>query len=145
MYHVISYGADPTGKTDSTEALLEAMSAAFQGPSHGDLMEGIVNLGGARIDLQGGHYLISRPLRFPDSGAGNLMVCSHHLSLSLSLSSFFFSLLLSLFYYDLFGENRSLIYMFAEIVVHLFVFFVLKETNFFFFFCGKRKEICWLC
>ncbi|XP_062095147.1 polygalacturonase QRT3 [Humulus lupulus] len=74
VYHVTSYGADPTGKTDSTDALLEAMSAAFQGQTQGFLMEGIANLGGPRIDLQGGHYLISRPLRFPAAGAGNLMI-----------------------------------------------------------------------
>uniref|UniRef100_A0A803QHD3 Rhamnogalacturonase A/B/Epimerase-like pectate lyase domain-containing protein n=1 Tax=Cannabis sativa TaxID=3483 RepID=A0A803QHD3_CANSA len=73
VYHVTSYGADPTGKTDSTDALLEAMSAAFQGPTEGFLMEGIANLGGPRIDLQGGYYLISRPLRFPAAGAGNIM------------------------------------------------------------------------
>ncbi|XP_060974846.1 polygalacturonase QRT3 [Cannabis sativa] len=74
VYHVTSYGADPTGKTDSTDALLEAMSAAFQGPTEGFLMEGIANLGGPRIDLQGGYYLISRPLRFPAAGAGNIMI-----------------------------------------------------------------------
>lgn len=78
MYHVTSYGADPTGKTDSTDALLEAMSAAFDGPTEGFLMEGITNLGGARIDLQGGLYLISRPLHFPATGAGNLLVFSDH-------------------------------------------------------------------
>lgn len=70
-----SYGADPTGVADSTEAILGALSDAFKGPSDGVLMEGIANLGGARIDLEGGSYLISRPLRFPATGAGNIMVC----------------------------------------------------------------------
>ncbi|EXB66980.1 hypothetical protein L484_004905 [Morus notabilis] len=74
VYHVTSYGADPTGKTDSTDAIIAAMSAAFEGPKQGFLMEGIANLGGARIDLQGGHYLVSRPLRFPATGAGNVVI-----------------------------------------------------------------------
>ena len=74
VYHVTAYGADPTGKEDSTEAILKAMAAALEGPTNGFLMEGIANLGGARIDLQGGNYLVSRPLRFPADGVGNIMV-----------------------------------------------------------------------
>lgn len=74
VYHVTSYGADPTGKTDSTEALTRALSDAFKGPSYGSLMEGISNLGGAQVNLEGGNYMISRPLRFPAAGGGNLMV-----------------------------------------------------------------------
>ncbi|KAA8544729.1 hypothetical protein F0562_019567 [Nyssa sinensis] len=74
VYHVTSYGADPTGKTDSTEALLRAISEASQGLSNGYLMQGIVNLGGARINLDGGSYMISRPLRLPTAGLGNLMI-----------------------------------------------------------------------
>ncbi|KFK28650.1 hypothetical protein AALP_AA7G027000 [Arabis alpina] len=74
VYQVISYGADPTGKTDSTDAILKAMEDAFEGPNHGVLMQGINDLGGARIDLQGGSYLISRPLRFPSAGVGNLLI-----------------------------------------------------------------------
>ena len=65
VYHVTSYDADPTGKTDSTDALLEAMSAAFRGPTQGFLMEGIANLGGPRIDLPYGdiqHCLVFFPL-----------------------------------------------------------------------------------
>ena len=75
MYHVTSYGADPSGQTDSTEALLAAISDALNGPSNGFLMEGIVNLSGAQVNLEGGTYIISRPLRFPVAGRGNLMVC----------------------------------------------------------------------
>jgi len=85
VYQVISYGADPTGKLDSTDAILKAMEEAFDGPNHGVLMQGINDLGGARIDLQGGSYLISRPLRFPSAGAGNLLV-----SISLIFLSHFF-------------------------------------------------------
>lgn len=73
-YHVTSYGADPTGTKDSTEALLRAISDAVQGPSEGSLIEGIKNLGGAQINLEGGNYLISQPLRLPATGLGNLMI-----------------------------------------------------------------------
>lgn len=69
-----SYGADPTGKTDSTNAIIAAVTDALNGPSSGFLMNGIVNLGGARIDLDGGNYLISRPIQFPVPGRGNLFV-----------------------------------------------------------------------
>ncbi|CAN7118894.1 unnamed protein product [Brassica rapa subsp. narinosa] len=50
------------------------MEDAFDGPNHGVLMEGINDIGGARIDLEGGSYLISRPLRFPSAGAGTLVI-----------------------------------------------------------------------
>lgn len=74
VYHVTSYGGDPTGKTDSIDAILGAISDAFQGPSDGFLMAGIVNLGGAEINLEGGTYTISRPVQFPTSGRGNFKI-----------------------------------------------------------------------
>ncbi|KAK4748076.1 hypothetical protein SAY87_014662 [Trapa incisa] len=74
VYRVTEYGADPTGKRDSTESLLAALAAALRGPSSGFLIDGIANYGGARISLEGGIYLISRPLRFPSAGAGNLVI-----------------------------------------------------------------------
>ncbi|KAL5539236.1 hypothetical protein UlMin_042789 [Ulmus minor] len=74
VYHATSFGADPTGQEDSTEALVAAISAALEAPHEGFLMEGIANLGGARIDLQGGNYLITRSLRIPATGVGNLMI-----------------------------------------------------------------------
>ena len=75
VYHVTSYGADPTGRMDSTDAILRAISeAVVQCPSEGSLIEGIKNLGGAQVNLEGGNYLISRPLRLPATGLGNLMV-----------------------------------------------------------------------
>ncbi|KAE8706595.1 Polygalacturonase QRT3 [Hibiscus syriacus] len=74
VYRVTDYGADPTGKSDSTEALNKAIADAFNGPSEGFLMEGITNLGGPRIDLDGGNYVLSKPLRLPAAGAGNLMI-----------------------------------------------------------------------
>lgn len=75
VYLVTSYGADPTGNSDSTEALLAAIEDAVKGPSQRFLMKGISDLGGAQINLQGGNYLISKPLQFPVAGVGNLMVC----------------------------------------------------------------------
>ncbi|TYI38041.1 hypothetical protein ES332_A03G257700v1 [Gossypium tomentosum] len=74
VYHVTNYGADPTGKSDSTEALNKAIADAFQVPSEGFLMEGITNLGGPQINLEGGNYLISKPLQLVAAGAGNLMI-----------------------------------------------------------------------
>ncbi|KAG6641440.1 polygalacturonase QRT3-like [Carya illinoinensis] len=74
VYHVTSYGADPTGREDSTEALLRAISDAARGPSTGSLLEGIQNLGGAQINLDGGNYVITQPLRLPATGVGNLMI-----------------------------------------------------------------------
>lgn len=41
VYRVTSYGADPMGNSDSTEALLAAIEGAAKGPSEGYLMEGI--------------------------------------------------------------------------------------------------------
>ncbi|RDY08272.1 Polygalacturonase QRT3, partial [Mucuna pruriens] len=74
VYHVTSYGADPTGNSDSTEALLAAIADAAKGPSEGYLMQGIRDLGGAQINLEGGNYLINRPLRLPAARVGNLMI-----------------------------------------------------------------------
>ncbi|GER33155.1 pectin lyase-like superfamily protein [Striga asiatica] len=74
VYHVTSYGADPTGKQDSTDAILKAVSDALGGPTNGRLTDGIVNLGGARVDLDGGNYLITRPIRLPVTGKGNFVI-----------------------------------------------------------------------
>ncbi|KAK2420090.1 polygalacturonase QRT3 [Trifolium repens] len=73
-YLVTSYGADPTGNSDSTEALLAAIADAAKGPSKGFLMNDIIDLGGAQINLEGGNYLISKPLQIPVAGVGNLMI-----------------------------------------------------------------------
>lgn len=74
VYRVTSYGGDPTGGRDSTDALLRAIADAVQGPSSGSLMEGIQNLGGAQVNLEGGNYMISQPIRLPATGVGNLMI-----------------------------------------------------------------------
>ncbi|GAU35258.1 hypothetical protein TSUD_323950 [Trifolium subterraneum] len=77
VFHVTSYGADPTGNSDSTDALLAAMADAAMpsnGLKEGHLLEGIKDLGGAQINLEGGTYMISRSLGFPVAGVGNLMI-----------------------------------------------------------------------
>ncbi|XP_050384300.1 polygalacturonase QRT3-like [Argentina anserina] len=76
VLHATEYGADPTGISDSTEALQQAISDVFISPIEGaHLMEGIADLGGSQLHLDGGTYKISRPLRLPDTtGAGNFMV-----------------------------------------------------------------------
>ncbi|KAL5977582.1 hypothetical protein ACLOJK_041480 [Asimina triloba] len=83
VYNVIDYGADPTGVKDSTDAILDAISDAFRPPDKSRmLIQGVVDLGGAEVDLQGGLYKISRPLRLPSSGGGNFMLISFDLNLS---------------------------------------------------------------
>lgn len=74
VFRVTSYGADPTGEADSTDAILRAFSDVFNETSDEVLMGKMKNLGGSRIDLEGGTYLISQPLRFPGGGAGNVVV-----------------------------------------------------------------------
>ena len=67
VFSPIAYGADPTGQADSTAAF-ELLMADLLSPNatHAHRMaDGIVDLGGATVDLQGGDYLISRPLRIP--------------------------------------------------------------------------------
>lgn len=75
-YRVTSYGADPSGKTDSTDAIMRAISDAFgvSVPSGYHLMDGIKNLGGTEINLEGGIYVISRPIQFPTAGRGNFKI-----------------------------------------------------------------------
>ncbi|KAI3944505.1 hypothetical protein MKX01_016297 [Papaver californicum] len=83
VYKVTAYGADPTGKTDSTKALQQAFLDAFNAATTtatGDdkvnefLMQGITDLGGPQINLEGGSYTISSPLHFPPTGGGNLVI-----------------------------------------------------------------------
>ncbi|XP_020576709.1 polygalacturonase QRT3-like, partial [Phalaenopsis equestris] len=76
VYHLTEYGADPTGKTDSTAAIARALSDAFRLPSNRSLYAGIADLGGAEIHLDGGSYLISSPITLPSSPAGNLKIHS---------------------------------------------------------------------
>ncbi|TXG73782.1 hypothetical protein EZV62_002361 [Acer yangbiense] len=69
------YGGDPTGISDSTEALEQAIFDAFGSPVDGNhLINGVANLGGSEVHLDGGTYKITRPLRLPDTGGGNIMI-----------------------------------------------------------------------
>ncbi|KAI3518852.1 hypothetical protein L1887_07695 [Cichorium endivia] len=74
LYGVSLYGADPTGKTDSTDAILRAISDAVSEERVGLLMDGISNHGGVQISLEGGIYQINRPMKFPVAGVGNIVI-----------------------------------------------------------------------
>ncbi|GAY58160.1 hypothetical protein CUMW_185000 [Citrus unshiu] len=60
IHHVTDYGADPTGRSDSTDALEQAIVDAFTSPVDGHLNEGVPNLGGSEVHLDGGTYMISQ-------------------------------------------------------------------------------------
>lgn len=61
-------------ETDSTDAILRAISDAVSEERVGLLMDGITNHGGVQISLEGGIYKISRPMKFPVAGVGNIVV-----------------------------------------------------------------------
>ncbi|CAA6668646.1 unnamed protein product [Spirodela intermedia] len=66
VFHVTEFGADPTGTKDSTQAISDAVAAAMKAASPGrTLFTGITDLGGAEIHLDGGVYILRRPLRLP--------------------------------------------------------------------------------
>ncbi|KAL5747071.1 hypothetical protein ACOSQ2_024368 [Xanthoceras sorbifolium] len=74
-HHVSDYGGDPTGRSDSTEALEQAIFDAFRSPVDGNhMINGVANFGGSEVHLDGGTYKITRPLRLPDTGGGNIMI-----------------------------------------------------------------------
>uniref|UniRef100_A0A6B2L5B9 Rhamnogalacturonase A/B/Epimerase-like pectate lyase domain-containing protein n=1 Tax=Arcella intermedia TaxID=1963864 RepID=A0A6B2L5B9_9EUKA len=59
------FGADPTGKTDSTTAFSAVVKALLAKDTGHKLADGITDLGGATVDLGGGDYLISQPIVIP--------------------------------------------------------------------------------
>lgn len=61
------FGADPTGATDSSQAMAKAMAALLNAShiANHSMAAHIVDLGGATLDLDGGEYLISQPIVFP--------------------------------------------------------------------------------
>ena len=67
-----SFGADPTGKTDSAAAFAAAMTAVLSRAS-GNMSDGILDLGGVVMDLQGGDFLLSSPLTVPQF-VGNMRI-----------------------------------------------------------------------
>ncbi|KAJ0084140.1 hypothetical protein Patl1_30993 [Pistacia atlantica] len=76
IHHATDYGGDPTGVSDSTDALEQALFDAFRSPIQStQLIKGVPNLGGSQLHLDGGTYKISRPLRIPEGGA-NFMIHS---------------------------------------------------------------------
>ncbi|KAF7801332.1 Polygalacturonase QRT3 [Senna tora] len=76
VLYPIEYGGDPSGEEDSSDAIMKALEEAFEmGSSSGiELVHGVRDLGGLIIDLQGGNYKITKPITFPSSPAGNLVV-----------------------------------------------------------------------
>ncbi|KAG7962584.1 hypothetical protein I3843_09G073100 [Carya illinoinensis] len=74
IFYPIGYGADPSGGRDSSDAILQALGDAVQMQSGLELLPGISDFGGVTIHLQGGDYKISKPIRFPSSGVGNIVV-----------------------------------------------------------------------
>ena len=61
----VSYGADPTGRHDSSAAFELAMEALLNHSTATRMASGIVDLGGRTLDLGGGVFLISLPLKIP--------------------------------------------------------------------------------
>ena len=59
------FGADPTGAADSSPAFDLLLHSLLSVNRSHRLASGILDLGGATIDLQGGDYLISRPIVIP--------------------------------------------------------------------------------
>ncbi|OMO94759.1 Pectin lyase/virulence factor [Corchorus capsularis] len=74
VFYPIGYGADPSGVQESSDAILQALNDAFQVQSSLEMLAGVSDLGGVVIDLQGGNYKISQPIRFPASGGGNFVI-----------------------------------------------------------------------
>ncbi|OAY54450.1 polygalacturonase QRT3 [Manihot esculenta] len=74
VFYPIGYGGDPSGEEESSDAILNALNDAFQLQNGLTLVSGVNDLGGVVIDLQGGNYKISKPIRFPPSGGANVVV-----------------------------------------------------------------------
>lgn len=60
----VAFGADPTCTIDSYPAFQNVVKALVN-MTVGTMSDGIADLGGATIDLQGGCYLLSNTLQFP--------------------------------------------------------------------------------
>jgi hypothetical protein len=64
-FHPTKYGADPTGSNDSTAAFEHLVQDLLNVTTTQKMAAGIIDLGGATIDLEGGQYLLSNPLVIP--------------------------------------------------------------------------------
>ncbi|KAG9439031.1 hypothetical protein H6P81_019196 [Aristolochia fimbriata] len=73
IFYPVGYGADPSGKLDSSDAIISALNDAYKATSNITMLNGISDLGGVVIDLQGGQYKLTKPIRFPPN-AGNIVV-----------------------------------------------------------------------
>ncbi|MBA0833740.1 hypothetical protein Goarm_006163 [Gossypium armourianum] len=73
VFYPIAYGADPTGVQESSDAISQALNDAFQVQTTLQMLPGLKDLGGVVIDLLGGSYKISNPIRFPASGGANIV------------------------------------------------------------------------
>jgi len=79
-----AFGADPTGAADSTAAFAAALAAVVARNATGKKMsDGIADLGGVVLDLQGGDYLVSAPLVIPQF-VGNMRIIDGTLRASAS-------------------------------------------------------------
>ncbi|CAN1225567.1 Polygalacturonase QRT3 [Linum grandiflorum] len=74
VYKFTAYGADPTGVKDSSDAISKLLADVVKGPTSGTMLDGIKNYGGAQIHLGGGNYVITKPVKFPSAGVGNIVI-----------------------------------------------------------------------
>ena len=63
----VDFGADPTGRADSSAGFDAAIAVLLSRGSGRTDESGTIDLGGAALDLQGGDYLLSRPLFVPSN------------------------------------------------------------------------------
>jgi hypothetical protein len=67
------HGGDPSGATDSTDAVQKCMSLLLSSPSQRKMASGITDLGGVTLALGGGTFLVSETLVIPPL-VGNIHV-----------------------------------------------------------------------
>lgn len=68
-------GVDPTGHNCSSSAIERVIAEAWATTENHTLQSNpdLADLGGCAIDFCGGHYLLSKPVRFPAVGGGNIV------------------------------------------------------------------------
>ncbi|KAI9126850.1 hypothetical protein K1719_002446 [Acacia pycnantha] len=87
VVYPVEYGGDPRREEESSEAFQKALEEAFvvEEGDERELVRGVTDLGGVVIDLEGGIFKIGKPITFPSSAAGNLVV-GYNLTLSITLT-----------------------------------------------------------
>lgn len=68
-----NFGADMTGKNDSSKAFQAAVNAAFKWAVPGAFISNSTSHGGVVVDLQGGEYLLNTPIYL--GTGGNVRIC----------------------------------------------------------------------